>query len=603
MPEEIRLLEERVGELATQVQQLTGRLDRISAHLGLSAADRPKPTSDYGPPGELAEASEEIISWAGKKSLLPRVSTISFLLVVALVLRTLTDSALIDKYVGSFLGMGYAALLIFIGWYKYGKSSPLAPVFAVCGAALMATIVLETHARFSSLPTMPAYAILMLTGIATAVIGYQFRVAVPVIVGTLGLAFAGAAIDYPHPFFPLLSILLLTANLLGTLATRIHRCSWLRWILLIITLYMLVLWATRLAAAIGGGDKIPHYLAQSWFLPVIAVFMATFVTTALLGIIAGAREKISKFDLSLPTINVLWTFTSAGYVVSAMGISLVTHGVIGLIAAAGHLLVCFWLARQKSDRARGAAAFALAGSTLMIMSLPLVLGSFILSLPILAATALGLSLAAEKWRRGGVRLTSYLLQVFTSASLASFLLPEFGAGLDLAGGLVAAVVAVIAFYHYRWCRLNGPPLDSPFFCKFDQRDICASILLLASLFAAFFALRVGSYHLIGQGIGGAEIAFQGAQSVIINTSVIGLIIVAYIRKSKEIRNVAILVTIIGASKVFFYDLLYIQGIPLVLSIFSFGLAAATESLILGRWPRGFPDQSRGKGEVLPDGDS
>ncbi|MDI6726519.1 MAG: hypothetical protein QMD32_06105 [Smithellaceae bacterium] len=601
MLEEMRLLEKRVQELTAQVQQLTKRTDRISAHLGLAAGDRPEKPPDYEPPDELAEASEEIISWAGKKSLLPRVSTVSFLLVVALVLRTLTDSALIDKHVGSFLGMGYAALLIFLGWYKYGKSSPLAPVFAVCGAALMATIVLETHARFSSLPTLPAYAILMLTGIATAVIGNQFRVAVPVIVGTLGLAFAGAAIDYPYPFFPLLSILLLTANLLGTLATRIHRCSWLRWILLIITLYMLVLWATRLAVAVGRGDDIPYYLAQSWFLPVIAVFMVTFVVTALLGIIAGGQEKISKFDLSLPTINAVWTFTSARYVVSALGLSLVAHGVIGLAAAVGHLLVCLWLARKKTDRARGAGAFALAGSTLLILSLPLVLGSFLLSLPVLAITALGLSLASDKWQRGGIRLTSYLLGVYASGSLAMFLLPEISGGLGLTGGLVAAVVGVIAFYHYRWCRHNAPPQDSILFSKYDTKDIGASFLFLAALFAAFFALRTGIYQLIDHGTDGASNIFQGAQSVIINISVIGLIFAAYFRGSKEIRNIAALVTIIGACKVFFYDLLYIHGIPLVLSIFTFGLAAATESIILGRWPRSSLAQAKKEG--LNDGRS
>jgi len=49
------------------------------------------------------------------------------------------------------------------------------------------------------------------------------------------------------------------------------------------------------------------------------------------------------------------------------------------------------------------------------------------------------------------------------------------------------------------------------------------------------------------------------------------------------RNIAILLTIIGGAKVFLYDLLGGGGLPRVLSLFSFGLAAALESLLLGRW--------------------
>ena len=53
----------------------------------------------------------------------------------------------------------------------------------------------------------------------------------------------------------------------------------------------------------------------------------------------------------------------------------------------------------------------------------------------------------------------------------------------------------------------------------------------------------------------------------------------------EVITIAILVTLIGAGKVFMIDLLSTKGIPLVLSVLSFGLVASVESLILTRWQK------------------
>jgi hypothetical protein len=81
------------------------------------------------------------------------------------------------------------------------------------------------------------------------------------------------------------------------------------------------------------------------------------------------------------------------------------------------------------------------------------------------------------------------------------------------------------------------------------------------------------------------ITFRCTQTVLINTAAIALMLFAYIRRNREVRNVAILVTIVGAIKVFLYDLLGAHGAPLVASVFSFGTAAAIESVVLGRWQR------------------
>ena len=205
----------------------------------------------------------------GRSSLLQRLSTICFLLVVALILRTITDNGIINRQIGSVIGMSYAAALMVMGWFRYGRANPLAPVFTVCGAILMFTIIGETHARFGALSSVPAYILLMLTGLGTAVISYVHRAPAPVAVGNLGMCITGAAIDYPTPFFPYLGIVLLTANLLGYFTARAHRYSWLRWILLLVTLFMIHLWGFKLGMTLLGGEKPPRALAPAWFLPLL----------------------------------------------------------------------------------------------------------------------------------------------------------------------------------------------------------------------------------------------------------------------------------------------------------------------------------------------
>ncbi len=209
-------LESRVEHLAAQVEALTLKVDALSEKIALFSA-RPSLDRTASRDDDFPDPSEALLSWVGRSSLLQRLSTICFLLVVALILRTVTDNGMVNLQLGYIIGMSYAAALMFMGWRRYRRANPLAPIFTVCGTILMFTIVVETHAHFDALPSVPAYILLMLTGLGTAAISYVYRAPAPVAVGNLGMCLAGAAIDYPNPFFPYLGIVLLTANLLGYL--------------------------------------------------------------------------------------------------------------------------------------------------------------------------------------------------------------------------------------------------------------------------------------------------------------------------------------------------------------------------------------------------
>ena len=591
-------LEERVEELATRVQKLELRLEQITLQLGqrVNVADSPRigvplPTKtsqeDEFPLDEPTDVSEEVLNWAGRSALLPRLATLCFLLVVALILRTITDSGLVDKLVGSALGMSYAALLMIFGWFKYRQKSPLAPVFAACGAILMSTIVVETHTHFNALPLVPAYLTLMATGIGMAFISRQFNTFIPISVGILGMCLAGSAIDYPQPFFPYLSMLLLTANVLGYFAAQMKRCSWLNWTVLIVSMTMLQLWGFRIGSALRGEVAPPPELAVALFLPVLSVFAITFLLLALLGIVRSGTEKISRFDLTLPTLNVIWAFSVAIYVVSAQGGSTHLLGIIGVVTAIGHLAVTFWLARRGIKGAPGASSFTFACGVLLALALPAATGKFTLSLPIISMVAIFMAVMSRVWGSGMVRVTTYVFHIYASIALVFALQGDGPAATDAVNILPAGLLACIILYQYQWCRWWLPAPGYSFFARFDHNDRSAVLLLLAGLISGFYMVRIVIFQTL-QLIPGVlpSDTFLCGQSVLINGAAIALILFAYLRRDKEIRNVAILVTLIGGIKVFLYDLFGAHGLPLVFSVFSFGMAAAVESVALGKWMKG-----------------
>ena len=600
-------VEEKIDRLYAHIDSLSRRVADLEGRRTVStpvrsadaSADRPKtilttevPVRPAKPPGKPAAGepdslSDEVIRWASRASLFPRLATLCFLMVVALILRTITDNGIVKPLLGMGLGMGYAAALMAAGWYQYRRDSSLAPVFVACGAILMSSIVVETHARFQSLPLVPAYWTLMATGAAMAFVSRRFSVFLPVSVGTLGMCLAGAAIDYPDPFFPYLFMVLLTANLLGYYAGTLRRCGWLRWTVLVVTLAMFLLWGMRLAAVAARKNDPAPTLAPEWFLPVLAAVGVAFLAIALLGIVRSRREKLSAFDFCLPTINAVGSYLAARVVVDGTDGSSLALGLVAILFALLHFGAAFWLSMRKIDGAPGTNSFVVAGSALLALALPAALGGGLIAAPVLAAAAVGVAVLSDRWGSGAVRATSYLLQIYGVVSLALGFLTNGIPASPMAGTVPCAALAAAALVHYRWCRRHAPPARSPLFETCDTEDLSGAVTLLAALTGSFFLLRaIAWWIIVPAGPGGPE-AFQCTQSIIINMAALGLGLYAFRTRNREIRNVAILVIAVGAVKSA-SDLLGTKGVPLVLSVLSFGLAAATQSITLSRWHKPTP---------------
>ena len=132
--DQLDYLTEQIDYLKSQVEELSARLDAVETgdHVAERQAEPQQvhTQQDAGPVQEkIPVVQDGVLKKAGTGSLLPRVATVCFALVVALILRTITDNEIINIQFGSMLGMGYAAALIIGGWWLYSRQSRLAPVF------------------------------------------------------------------------------------------------------------------------------------------------------------------------------------------------------------------------------------------------------------------------------------------------------------------------------------------------------------------------------------------------------------------------------------------------------------------------------------------
>jgi hypothetical protein len=582
MSDALRSLESRVEVLEREVVRLREAI--------LSLPERPAGCES---PPQVENSSEEILALVRKFSLLPRIATVCFLLVIALILRTITDNEIVSVPVGSLMGMSYAALLIAIGWRKYRLSSPLAPVFAVCGGLLMFSIVVELHAGFHYLPSAAAYAMLFATGIALGTISYHFQVSPPILVGSLGICFAGIGIDFPNPHFPSLVFLLLSANLLGVIATRLHRCSWLRWIVLVVTMSIVQIWGLKLAHPVQGLGPF----SPDWYLPLVFLVSAVFIGIAGAAVLRRIQARVARFDLTLPTITAAWAYSMACYSMPARWGSNFALGLTGLAAAACLLAFAVWLAAREKP---GVSAFLVAGTVLLLIALPDALGNMLFALPPAAFYALILANYSRSIRNGVIRLTSYLVQLCACVTMAVVLSGSADGG---ARGVILALLAVglstaASLYHFYWCRMNPPAEGLEIFSRFDLRDKTAIAVFAAGLINGFLMLSYALYFFLQAGGVGSQAAFRGGQSILINVAAAALLWGSFRKRNREIRDVAVMVTIIGGSKVFLLDLFRFRGLPLVAAVFSFGVTLSLLSVLLARWQRsdeGNPAVSPGAG--------
>ncbi len=583
MVESSNHVEKRIADLEEQVALLTQAVSELrSARETVSTPETavkkpPRKRSVEGGP------SEEILSWVDKSYILSRVATTSFIVAVAVALRTASDSGVVDLQIGSFIGMLYAMGLLIYGWFAYKEGSIQAPVYTLWGTLIMCSVVVEAHRVFATVPTEVAYLAMALTGLVGTMISRMHHVALPVFVGTLGMSFGSFALDYPSPVFPYLVIIMGLANVFATYATRLLRASWLRWLLLILTLFMIQIWDLKLNIYLSKLTPENLEFSVQGLMPSIGFLGLVFVAISLLGVLGKVQEKISKFDVVMPVINVCWIFLAAKYAINQGLTTASTFGWIAVVAAVAHLAIAWWLAHRSEGGSLGTTSFALAGGILLAFTAPMALGHAVIASALVALLAIGMAWLSMRRNNTGLRLASYLLQLYACSALVFLLWSTDGTRPSVVGALSSGLLASIAFVHYFWSRRNPIVAGETLLHKLNRHDRGATVLLVAALFSGFFTMRVGLYQTLDFLHAATRSNFDGAQSVLINVTAIVVLWLALLRHNKELRNVAVFLIVIGAGKVFLMDMVNLKGMPLMVSVFTFGLVAASASFVLGRW--------------------
>ncbi|MBI5556216.1 MAG: hypothetical protein HY885_01105 [Deltaproteobacteria bacterium] len=582
-------IEDKLTELSGEVKLLGGKIDTLTSRMERLEKNPPlkahcQPASPVPFPKQVMPANE-ILAGVDKSTFLSKLATICFILVFALVLRTLTDGGILAHKTGSFIGIAYAASLIAVGWKLLKQQSGIASVFPVCGALLIYSVVLETHARFEPFTSATAYAILFLTLITLAALGKRFSHSVLIGVGLLGAATAALIIDFPRPISHQVAIFLLAANILAFYLSDLPLCRGIQIALYSLTLLFWILWAHKINFNLTKGWELPAGYSLFWFIPLTALFGLTFTGLSYYRAFHRGRE-LGITDSILPTITVSWTYATCWAVALPWLRQSRVIGVAGVAFAALLYGGAWAIFRYSRDGGTGICAFTFAASTLLLLASPAAAGDILFALPFLSTVALALLMSSHACEVGGIRLSSYLLQVLACilAVFCGVFAPGSPTG-EFMGFLAAASMALLSGFHYFLSRRHPISCSSGFFPRLDPADRTAVALLIAALVNGYYMALFIAYHLLVLFSDGLENGLIGSQSVLINTGAIGLMILGLKGKKREILYTATGVAVIGACKVFGFDLFKAKGIPLVVSVFSFGAVAAVGSVVLRRIPR------------------
>ncbi len=581
LPGQVRALQE-------QIERMSSRLDALEKGMITAQALQSRESLAHPPPRQ-AQPSSQVLDGPpalfDTAALLPRISTVCFLLVVALILRTITDNQIINVQAGSILGMAYAGVLILLGWRLYGKKSRLAPVFPGCGILLLFSIVLETHGHYKSLSTNGAYAILFLAGLTVFVLSIRHRASNLIFLGVPGTAAVALAVNFPYPNYAVLSLVLLAAIIASSYAYKQLNCRYLRWLTLSIATVFWLLWTSKMDTLPTKAESVASAMDPSWFFPMLFAFWGTYLLTVVLNVLKKDLQ-LGFFESIIPTLTAAGAF-GAGYVaLDSLFQKEMWFYFLMVVIATMHLGLAWWLARKDRERASGVNVFVLAGACLIVLTSATVFKHIGYILPVWSASALGLALLSAFLHNEGVRVTSYMLQVaacFAAIIYGAVLVPSeapFGAGLASLG------LCLFSLAQYRWSRANAPdPTNSFFFSKLDKHNYSAVALLVTGLLGAYYFSQLILYLGLSSMGDDATSPFRSGQSLIINIGALILLYIALRGRNKEIVLVGSIVALIGAGKVFIFDLFGIKGVPLVLSVFSTGVVAAFASVVMGRWQK------------------
>jgi hypothetical protein len=361
--------------------------------------------------------------------------------------------------------------------------------------------------------------------------------------------------------------------------------SYLRWFTLIIAVVFWMLWTSKMNTLPTCAEPVAELMYPSWFFPMLFVFWGVYLTTVVLNVLKKDL-RLGFFESILPTITAVGAF-GAGHIAVCNWFKDTTWFYVTMIVIATmHLALAWWLASHNREKASGTNVFIFAGACLIVMSSATVFNTIGYILPVWSASALALILLSAYWKNEGVRITSYILQTATCAAAiisGAVIVPTEA---PLAVGMSALGLCVFSLVQYNWSRSHLPDQNRSFyFSRVDKNDYSAVVLLITGLLGGYYFSQFSLHEILSNITADFAFQFTSGQSLIINIGAILLMYLALRGRNKELIIIATIVALIGAGKVFIFDMFGIKGVPLVLSVFSTGVVAAFGSVVMGRWQK------------------
>lgn len=566
-------IERRLQQLARELRALTERVDGLTSRL--AAAD----LTPSHPPESLDEAFAFSPSkdWGGA-TLLAGTAAVCFLLVLALVLRTLADNHIIDLPLGAAAGLVYAALILVFGYYRARARLPFASLLATCGVSLVMAIVLESHTRFEILPTTTAYIVLASTLAAMLAAALRYRAFGPLNFAIPGVTLVAMSLHFPEPDFAQLATLIAF-----TLVAAFVVAPWARpaaWMMLVLTLFFWMWWTLKLRVALDHETAPDEYLRYGVYWPFLGGFVALYAAHAY-RMARGSPSAFSLFESVSPALVSLCAYTAGAVVMNARG------GIgpaLGWAAAAAAVIYVVLIRRFERGAVHAASSFGIAALLLLALATPALTTQPALRSPALAVTAAAFATYAAVRLEPGVVLCTVLVQIcgfFLAFYSGGFSTETSGIG-TVAGLLAAGGVCVFHYERIRAIPLRNPDGETAGIAERSTR-VSSIAVLWAALAYAFGAARLTLDELVPRLTETPADVFTCGQSVIINAGALLIALVALNRRRTDLAGTAVVVAAIGALKVFGFDLLKTHGVPLVVDVFVFGLTATAGSFLWSRW--------------------
>lgn len=569
---QIQHLELRVEELGSRVSHLEGQADLpVDSVQGEMAHSAPVATEENTTLGE----------WVSQGALLQKMAAICFILVFALLLRTVTDYGYINALGGSLLGLAYVSILAIVGCVSYVTGKQLANVFSISGFLLLFAIVFEGYSRFGTLPVGVAYAILLTALLTSAAVGIKYRVIKLLSVSMVGVTISGLAIGFPRVHFPLSGMLFFAANVVAIIAAKRLGNGKLKWPVTLLTLFFWVIWAFKAHVPLSRGELVPQYVYLNWLLPVLICFVALYFISYFKRYFS--EVKLTVYDAVIPSINMLLLFLVGSVALKEYWQQPWSLGLLALIMGLIHFGVGWRLSIKDQGRFVGVGGAFAAGAIMLALGVPAVVDNIAWAISCWALLAYGLARLSGYCNSGVIRLISYLypvLALWTGLSLGVF---EVAVTASPQASLTAAAaLALLGLLQFNWCRHSPPPSGS-LFAKLDSRDYSAVVLLLTCLTGFYLLFSMTIDLLASMTLTDPANVVKCGRSVIINVAATFLLIMGGRRHDLELVWIAVFLAVVGCLKVFLVDLFGTSGIPLVLSVLSFGVVAMAGSIVMGRW--------------------